>query len=98
MPKPVATIGHTHVCPRIEPGPRPHVGGPIVSGRSSVRINGVPVATVGDDTLCTGMPGIDPIAKGSAIVSIDGRKVARQGDRTSHGGRIVTGVPNVRMD
>lgn len=98
MPKPIATIGHMHVCPKIEPGPRPHVGGPVLTGQSGVRINGVPVSTVGDKTLCMGMPGPDKITGGSSGVSIDGRKVARQGDATSHGGRIVTGVPNVRAD
>lgn len=48
MPKPVVTIGHMHACPRVEPGPRPHVGGPVLTGRSGVRVNGAPVATMGD--------------------------------------------------
>ncbi|WP_422664922.1 PAAR domain-containing protein, partial [Aeromonas salmonicida] len=45
-----------HVCPRVEPGPVPHVGGPIIdAGQAIVTINGVPVAVVGGKALCTGV-------------------------------------------
>lgn len=37
MAKPITTIGHMHTCPKIEPGPRPHMGGPVVTGQSRVR-------------------------------------------------------------
>lgn len=98
MGKPISTIGHNHVCPRVDPGPKPHVGGPVITGQNFVRINGIPVTTVGDKTLCTGMPGPDPITSGSGIAKINGKPIARIGDSTSHGGKIVQGWPNIRAD
>lgn len=98
MGKPVALVGHHHVCPKVDPGPKPHVGGPIISGQSAVRVNGTPVAVVGDKTLCTGVPCTDPIVVGSGIARINGKPIARVGDRTAHGGTIVQGVPHVRVD
>lgn len=96
MGRPVSHIGHHHVCPLCDP--KPHVGGPVTTGQTSVRINGIPIATVGDLTVCTGLPGPDPIASGSAVLKINGRKVARLGDLTQHGGSLVAGAPSVRAD
>ncbi len=97
MGMPIAVIGNNHVCPQIDPGPKPHVGGPVVTGQTQVRVNGIPVAVVGDRTLCVGAGCVDPIAGGSRIARIDGRAIARIGDPTSHGGKIVQGVPAVRV-
>ncbi len=60
MPKLIALVGHMHVCPKIEPGPGPHVGGPVIdAGQSFVKFNGIPVAVEGGQCLCSGMPGHD---------------------------------------
>lgn len=94
MGNPVSLRGHAHVCPAVDPGPKPHVGGPVVSvGQSFVTVDGVPIATVGDKTLCAGVPTTAAIAGGSAVATIEGRRVARQGDPCEHGGRLTQGVP-----
>lgn len=99
MPKPIAHLGHMHSCPMVDPGPKPHVGGPVVNpGQAFVRFNGIPLAVEGGSCLCTGMPGPDPMVKGSAIVRINGAGVMRIGDATGHGGKIVAGVPTLRAD
>jgi uncharacterized Zn-binding protein involved in type VI secretion len=83
-----------HTCPLVNPGPVPHVGGP-VSGPCvpNVLIGGIPAATVGDMCVCVGPP--DSIAVGSTKVLIGGKPAARLGDMTSHGGVIVAGCPTV---
>jgi uncharacterized Zn-binding protein involved in type VI secretion len=97
MAKPVSLIGHNHVCPMVDPGPKPHVGGPIVNpGQVFVRVNGQPMATVGGTCTCVGPP--DTLTQGSGIVKIMGKPVVRLGDSTAHGGKVVMGVPTVRMD
>ncbi|MEF0863960.1 MULTISPECIES: PAAR domain-containing protein [Rhizobium] len=90
---PVSLKGHMHICPMIDPGPKPHVGGPVRSTQQSfVTVEGVPIATVGDKCLCTGVPTNDDIVDGSSVANINGQKIARFGDRCSHGGRLVQGV------
>ena len=93
--RPVTLKGHMHVCPMVNPGPRPHVGGPVVSTRQTfVCVEGVPIATIGDKCLCSGVPTtLDGISSGSSIASISGRRIARFADGCSHGGRLVQGVP-----
>ena len=99
MGKPVCLMGHMHVCPVIDPGPKPHIGGPVISaGQSFVRYNGIPVAVVGGKCTCTGMPGPDSHAMGSTHVRISGKGVMRIGDTTGHGGKMVTGMPTLRAD
>ena len=51
-----ATIGHFHTCPRVNPGPVPHVGGPIAIGSPNVLIGGMPAARTGDMAICVGPP------------------------------------------
>lgn len=93
---PAARIGDMHVCPLVNPGPVPHVGGPIVGpGAPTVLIAGMPAAVMGDTCICTGPP--DTIAKGSATVMIGGKPAARLGDTTAHGGSIVAGAPTVMI-
>lgn len=99
MPRPIALQGHMHVCPMIDPGPRPHVGGPVADpGQTLVRFNGIPLAVEGGQCLCTGLPGPDRMTSGSGLVRIDGKGVMRIGDRTAHGGKITMGVPTLRAD
>lgn len=92
--KPAARITDMHTCPMVNPGPVPHVGGPILPpGAPTVLIGGMPAARVGDMAVCTGPP--DSIISGSATVLIGGMPAARMGDTTAHGGIIVAGCPTV---
>ena len=85
-----------HTCPLVNPGPVPHVGGPITGpGVATVLIGNMPAAVVGDMLVCVGPP--DTIVKGSATVFIGGKPAARQGDMTAHGGVIVAGFPTVQI-
>ena len=92
---PAARITDMHTCPMQEPGPVPHVGGPIVVGCPTVFIEGLLAARVGDQATCTGPP--DTILAGSATVLIGGMPAARMGDATMHGGVIVAGCPTVMI-
>ncbi len=94
MSKPIATVGHNHVCPA-KTGKKPHKGGPILDGQNFVRVNGIPVAVVGSKVACKGP--VDVIVAGSSSVSINGMAVARMGDKTAHGGVIVQGIPGVTV-
>lgn len=89
-----ARITDMHVCPKVEPGPVPHVGGPILpDGEPTVLIGGLAAARVGDKAVCVGPP--DTIIAGSGSVLIGGKAAARMGDSTAHGGVIVIGCPTV---
>ena len=88
--KPIAHIGHQHICPV-------HGGGPVaLPGQVHVRFNGIPLAVEGGACICVGTPSPDLMAKRSTAVRINGRGVMRVGDQTSHGGRIATGVPGLK--
>lgn len=82
-----------HTCPQVNPGPVPHVGGPISAGEPTVMVGFLPAARVGDMAVCTGPP--DTIAKGSGTVMIGKKPAARLGDQTAHGGVIVVGCSTV---
>ena len=87
MGKPAARVGDMHTCPLVNPGPVPHVGGPIIGpGVPTVLIGGMPAAVIGDMATCTGPP--DSIAMGSTGVLIGGKPAARMGDMTLHGGTL----------
>lgn len=93
---PAARITDMHTCPMIDPGPKPHVGGPITGpGVATVLIGGLPAAVVGDSCVCVGPP--DTITKGSGTVKFGGKPAARIGDSTAHGGVIVAGYPQVMI-
>lgn len=95
----VTLKGHMHVCPMVEPGPRPHVGGPVVkTGQNFVCVEGVPIATVSDKCLCSGVPTTAGITGGSSVAKINGKNVARLGDACEHGGRLVQGVPWITFE
>jgi uncharacterized Zn-binding protein involved in type VI secretion len=88
-----ARITDMHACPKVDPGPKPHVGGPVVRGEPSVIIGNQPAARVGDKCVCVGPP--DSISKGESSVLIGNKPAARLGDSTSHGGKVTAGCPTV---
>lgn len=94
MGMPAARLTDMHVCPMVNPGPVPHVGGPI-SGpcAPTVLICKLPAARISDMLVCVGPP--DTIAKGSGTVLICKMPAARLGDSCAHGGSIVAGAPTV---
>lgn len=92
---PAARITDMHVCPMVEPGPVPHVGGPIIVGSPTTMIGYLPAARIGDQCVCVGPP--DSIVMGSSSVMIDYKPAARMGDSTAHGGVIVVGDPTVMI-
>ena len=91
--QPAARMTDMHVCPMTDPGPKPHVGGPIVSGAATVLIECLAAARVTDKATCTGPS--DVIATGSATVLIENQPAARLLDTTAHGGKIVKGAATV---
>nr|WP_321357107.1 PAAR domain-containing protein [uncultured Draconibacterium sp.] len=91
---PAARITDMHTCPMVNPGPVPHVGGPVLPpGSPTVLIEGLPAARVGDMATCSGPP--DTIIVGSGTVLIGGMPAARVGDLTAHGGSIIMGSATV---
>ena len=89
-----ARITDQHVCPAVNPGGAPHVGGPILPpGEPTVFVGGLPAARMGDSAVCAGPPAT--ILAGSSTVMIGGMPAARMGDSTAHGGTIVGGEPTV---
>jgi uncharacterized Zn-binding protein involved in type VI secretion len=90
---PAARITDLHTCPLVNPGPVPHVGGPVIAGEGTVIIGFQPAARVGDSAKC--VPATDSIAAGEPTVIIGYKDAARKGDPTNHGGVIVKGCPTV---
>ena len=91
---PAARLTDLHTCPMVDPGPKPHVGGPILPPcEPTVLIGFQPAARVTDKATCVGPP--DVIAKGSPTVITGNQMQARIGDPTLHGGVITTGFPTV---
>jgi uncharacterized Zn-binding protein involved in type VI secretion len=90
---PAARITDFHACPKVNPGPVPHVGGPVIAGEPTVIIGNQPAARVGDKAQC--VPAVDSISAGEPSVIIGYQDAARMGDPTSHGGRIAKGCPTV---
>jgi uncharacterized Zn-binding protein involved in type VI secretion len=94
MGMPAARVGDWHECPKVDPGPIPHVGGPILPPcEPTVIVGGQPAARVGDQAKC--VPSIDTIAVGDYSVLIGGQPAARMGDMTEHGGMITMGLARV---
>ena len=96
MPE-AARISDMHSCPKVEPGPIPHVGGPVFAGSANVLIGNLPAARVGDAMVCFPVGPTDSIKAGSATVLINDCKAARRTDPGSHisGDLIVQGCPTV---
>jgi len=57
----------SHICP-LSDGPKPHVGGVVAVGSTTVMIGGLPAARQGDMVVEVGPP--DPIASGAPTVMI----------------------------
>ncbi|REE17373.1 MULTISPECIES: PAAR domain-containing protein [unclassified Paraburkholderia] len=83
--RPIALVGHLHSCPM-------HGFGTVISGASSVTVNGRAVARIGDQTSCGAV-----IVTGSAS-TFGGAGVARKGDMTSHGGTLIEGDDSWMLD
>lgn len=62
-------VGDTHACP-LSNGPQPHVGGKVLVGSTTVFINNLPAARMGDQVVEAGGP--NPIAAGMPMVLIGG--------------------------
>ena len=77
----------------VNPGPTPHVGGPILTGESTVLIGNKPAARVSDKAKCNAPP--DSIAMGAPNVLVGNKMAARIGDPTAHGGVVVQGLSSV---
>jgi uncharacterized Zn-binding protein involved in type VI secretion len=91
---PAARVTDIHICPKVEPGPAPHFGGPILpEGEKTVLIGFMPAAREGDKAFCAGPS--NKIQKGAPDVLIGGQHAARVGDPMEHGGFIVLGFPTV---
>jgi len=82
----IALKGDNHTCPD-SCGSVPHVGGSIIEGSELVKVNGVPVALVGDKCQCS--CSTDTIITGSPLLTINGIQVAIDGSQTEHGGVVV---------
>jgi len=90
-----ARLTDMQTCPMVT-GIVPHVGGTISGpGVSTVLIENIPAAIVGDSCICVGPTAT--IATGSATVMIGNMPAARVGDTTSHGGSIVLGAATVMI-
>jgi uncharacterized Zn-binding protein involved in type VI secretion len=95
-----ATIKDKHICPLTNPPPTstPHTaptGNPITPlSPKTVLIGGSAAATVGDTCVCAGPPP-NSITQGSTTVKINGKFAARMGDKTAHGGSIISGCATV---
>ena len=87
---PAARISDMHTCPMVNPGPVPHVGGPVISGSPNVITGYMPQGRVGDSLIC--VPAVDSIAAGSPTVLVNNMMAVRMiMDQTAHGGMIVLG-------
>jgi uncharacterized Zn-binding protein involved in type VI secretion len=88
---------HAHGCPAC-----PHlVQGPITIGSTTVFINSLPAARVGDigiSAACCG-PNMFELSMGSSTVFIDGKAAVRKDDDIrqcmSFTGKVITGSPDV---
>ncbi len=57
-----------HICPLITPAPSPHVGGFVLTGSTTVFINGSPAVRLGDSVIEFGAP--NTIVSGEPTVLI----------------------------
>ena len=90
--KPAARLTDAHVCPQTSPAP--HVGGAVTGpGESTVLIEHLPAACVGDLCACAGPP--NAITVGASTVFVANKPAARLGDSTAHGGTLVAGSATV---
>ena len=82
---PVARIGDYHNCHKICITGL-HIGGALYQGSPTFKDGGLPVSRVGDSAHCH--PVSDSVADGVPSILIDGKQIARLGNKCSHGGVI----------
>ena len=93
--QPAARVGDQHQCPKINFDGSPHVGGSIIKGSSSVTMNHLPAARLGDKVQCHGS--VNSIVQGANNILINGKPAAKLNDKLAHGGVITTGSPSVLL-
>ncbi len=81
-----------HACPVVA-GAVAHVGGPLMAACTSVLIDNLPAAVVGDKATCA--VGVANVVIGEATVLVEHKPAAHLGSTTSHGGVVVMGSPTV---
>ncbi|MBB3142597.1 PAAR domain-containing protein [Halomonas organivorans] len=86
--KPIARQGDLHRCPCSG-----HSVTPIVSGSPQSRVEGQPVARVGDKTACGAT-----IIEGSGSATTDGQPTAYLGCKTDHGGEIISAASQAMVE
>lgn len=66
-------------------------GGTVIQGSSTLTINGVAVACVGDQVTCPikGHGGTTTIVSGDPTMIVNGKAVARHGDKTTCGALLI---------
>jgi len=90
--KPAARLTDAHVCPQTSPSP--HGGGAVIGpGESTVLIENLPAACVGDSCACAGPP--NAITAGASTILVANKPAVRLGDSTAHGGAIAAGSATV---
>ncbi|MCX4029630.1 PAAR domain-containing protein [Endozoicomonas sp. SM1973] len=99
MGMPAATVEDLYTCPKLDPGPTPHLGRQLKLaspslGSLNVLISGKQAA-LGETLFMCGSQGDNKIVNGSTTVKINGKPAGRKGDVTAHGGVIVQGVATV---
>ena len=87
---PIARVGDDHNCHKICTS-GVHIGGPLVDGSPTFKDGGQPVSRVGDRANCH--PVHDSIAEGVSSILIDGKPIARLGNKFGHGGVITSASP-----
>ena len=96
MALPIATVTSTHSCPMFT-GTTPHVGGVIISGATTVLLNNLGIARIGDKCQCAD-GSIAIIIQGCNSILVEGKPVAYVGCMTSHGGVITSGSPSAFIE
>ncbi|UXY16648.1 PAAR domain-containing protein [Chitiniphilus purpureus] len=66
-------------------------GGTVVSAQSPMTFDGKPIATIGDMTVCPQCKGSFAIVQGGGNISLLGRQLAREGDKTACGAVLLAG-------
>jgi uncharacterized Zn-binding protein involved in type VI secretion len=74
--------------PLIVLGDKTSHGGSVVGASAFSDSGGVPIARLGDQTVCP-KHGPNPIVSGDATLIIDGKAAARHGDKTACGATLI---------
>ena len=75
--------------PFIRLGDRTDHGGVVTTASTNWHIYGKPVAHVGDLVSCPKCKGVFPIIEGADDMGVSDKQIARQGDRTACGARLI---------